>query len=203
MLREHVLTQVIGKYAPIMQGRYFGGWSVYSANGHYNDGWHQGHMLFKQVEGKQVFDYQAAEKMGKKSERSFRVPTEICFGYMAVVMSQIEDLGFEPRRARVSIITKQGSTSWHRDAEDKNYAVRLHIPIITNENCFFENRREKYSMPADGSAYLVRVNCEHRAYNLGPEHRYHLIMQVWDHKGLSKFNAFDAGTTPLVDSRHV
>lgn len=189
-IRTYLVQNIIGKYPPIMQGLFFGGWSVYSSNGRYDDGWIQVHKLFHEVNGKQVFDHQEAARMGKKSERSYSVPTEICTDYMAEIMAQIEALGLQPRRARVSLIVAKGTTSWHCDAEDKDYAVRLHIPLITNAECFFETHRERYSMPADGSGYLVRVNCEHRAFNHGSDPRYHIIMQVWDSKGLSQNQKF-------------
>ena len=200
-MRLYLLQNIIGKYPPVMQGRFFGGWSVYSSNGRFDDGWFQGHMLFHEVNGKQVFNHEAAAKMGKKSERAFSVPTEICTDYFAEVMNKIEELGFQPRRARVSLLVPKGTTSWHRDAEDGDYAVRLHIPLISNAESFFETKTERYYMPADGSAYLVRVNCEHRAFNNGSNPRYHLIMQVWDSKGLSQNQKFSGGE--IKDNQNV
>jgi hypothetical protein len=43
-------------------------------------------------------------------------------------------------------------------------------------------------MPADGSCYLVAVNCLHRAYNHGNEDRIHIIMDVIDDVGISKYH---------------
>ncbi len=83
-----------------------------------------------------------------------------------------------------------GGTCWHYDGTEDVYAVRLHIPIITNNQCFFATRNESYHLPADGSAYVLRVNVEHCAHNFGSEDRYHLVMNMWDVNGVTRFNRY-------------
>lgn len=56
---------------------------------------------------------------------------------------------------------------------------RLHIPIITNENCYFFHKGEMpYYMEADGSCYIVSVDHMHTAMNLSEERRTHIVMGI-------------------------
>ena len=180
-LRYYLLENVIPKYTPVMQGPAFGGWSILSRTGTYVDGWQQGHTCWKTVDGKLVFDRELAKEIGVVADHEHKNPTEICSGYLGEVMERLTDLKFFPRRARISVLRPGGRTDWHRDAKPDVYAVRLHIPIITNPHCEFLTEDEgSVHMPADGSAYLVRVNRLHQAVNLGDADRYHLITQAWD-----------------------
>jgi hypothetical protein len=118
-------------------------------------------------------------------------PTPICTGYLAEVMQKIMNLSLEPCRARISLLKAQGETSWHIDSQPGTYAVRLHIPIVTNEKAKFCTESEGAAhLPEDGSAYLLRVDRFHQAINHGAEDRYHLIMQVWDRDGISRFHQY-------------
>lgn len=109
-------------------------------------------------------------------------PTNICCGYLAEVMEELEYYGLEPFRARIMQLESEGGEMpLHVDAD--NEAWRLHIPIITNPDSFFEwqqedGRVESVHLPADGSAWLVRVDILHRAVNRSkkPSRRVHLLM---------------------------
>lgn len=58
---------------------------------------------------------------------------------------------------------------------------RLHIPIVTNEECYFFHKGEMpYHMVADGSCYIVSVDHQHTAMNLGQEKRTHIVMGIDD-----------------------
>jgi len=70
---------------------------------------------------------------------------------------------------------------FHVDAAKETW--RLHIPIVTNSDSLFEWQREdgtieSVHLPADGSAWLVRVDVNHRAVNRGKGNssRVHLLM---------------------------
>lgn len=189
-LRKHLFDAVIPAFPILMQGPWFGGWSVYSSNGCYDNGFEQGHKAFTQQDGKDVYDADKAASLGVRRVADYRYPTQICHGYLGMVMTTILEGGWRPRRARITIMKPGGGTSWHRDGADTDYAIRMHIPIVTNKDCHFSTRTERYHMPADGSAYIVRVNCEHQAVNHGDADRYHLIMNVWDYKGVTEFNRF-------------
>lgn len=56
---------------------------------------------------------------------------------------------------------------------------RLHIPIVTNEECYFFHKGEMpYHMVADGSCYIVSVDHQHTAMNLSEENRTHIVMGI-------------------------
>lgn len=111
-------------------------------------------------------------------------PTGACTGYLAEVMKTVEAHGLNPYRVRIMQLESEGDEMpWHTDAS--RVAWRLHVPIITNPNSLFEWRRadgsvESVHLPADGSAWLVRVDVEHRAVNRSsePSERVHLLMGI-------------------------
>lgn len=109
-------------------------------------------------------------------------PTDACSGSLAQVMDALSHTGLKPYRARIMQLESEGAEMpLHTDSNKETW--RLHIPIITNPNCFFEWQRadgslESVHLPADGSAWLVRVDVNHRAVNRSsePSHRVHLLM---------------------------
>ncbi|MBT2336857.1 aspartyl/asparaginyl beta-hydroxylase domain-containing protein [Variovorax paradoxus] len=125
-------------------------------------------------------------------------PTNACSGYLAEVMDELRSHGLKPYRARIMQLESEGvEMPLHTDSSKETW--RLHIPIITNANCFFEWQREDGSiesvhMPADGSAWLVRVDVNHRAVNRSREasNRVHLLM------GLDTNPAFGMLTEPWL-----
>lgn len=189
LLLQHFKTKVL-IHEPVRSDKSFGGWSVLSSDGKYTDGWQPGHRCFIEKDGKQVIDLRQAAKMGIKSPSEYIKPTEICTGYLNEVIEKIKSLGLEPTRARISFLNPNSETEWHRDAPDNMYNVRLHIPLITNAKCSFETDEGGAHLPADGSGYFLRVNRMHKACNKGENIRYHLIMNVIDHKGISKHHQF-------------
>lgn len=181
-LRDHVLP-----LEPVRQSPSFGGWSVLSANGSYRDGWQQGH---KVLTAETTLE-QARENLsgvGLKRPHEYKVPTEICHGYLLDLISELEQAGLYPRRARIIRLTPGMGSSWHRDCPDHHDAVRLHIPIITNEGCFFETETGRAHLPADGNAYFLRVNRMHRVMNNGTEYRYHFVADIRDTRHVSQFH---------------
>jgi aspartyl/asparaginyl beta-hydroxylase (cupin superfamily) len=86
---------------------------------------------------------------------------------------------------------KPGSeTPFHRDYPEWLYGVRLHIPIITNPNCIFEYEHEARHLPADGRAYLLKINRIHRVCNFGVSDRIHFLCDFFDTKQKTNFNKF-------------
>ncbi|MGJ7541261.1 aspartyl/asparaginyl beta-hydroxylase domain-containing protein [Variovorax sp. LT1R16] len=125
-------------------------------------------------------------------------PTDACSGSLAQVMDTLATTGLKPYRARIMQLESEGAEMpLHTDAKKETW--RLHIPIITNPHCFFEWQRadgtiESVHLPADGSAWLVRVDVDHRAVNRSnePSHRVHLLM------GLGVSPAFDQLAEPWL-----
>ncbi len=62
---------------------------------------------------------------------------------------------------------------------DGRLSVRLHIPIETNEQAWFEISGRRYHMPADGSAYLVNTSRPHRIGNEGRSPRTHIVSVIY------------------------
>ncbi|MCI0151892.1 aspartyl/asparaginyl beta-hydroxylase domain-containing protein [Paraburkholderia sediminicola] len=125
-------------------------------------------------------------------------PTQACSGCLAQTIETVSRGGLKPYRARIMQLESEGAEMpLHTDANKETW--RLHIPIITDPNCFFEWQRadgtiESVHLPADGSAWLVRVDVSHRAVNRSnePSHRVHLLM------GLGVNPAFDMLTEPRL-----
>ncbi len=184
-LRRHVL------HLPAqMESEFFGGWSVLSSDGKFSDGWKPGALAFEPtfMPGASLDEKMSA--IGVKRSAAYIHPTEICEGYMRQVIDTIRDSGLHPMRARISMLKSGGQSSVHRDAPEGEYAVRLHIPLMTNEECTFNCEEGSAHLPADGSTYLLRVNRVHQVVNFGDSDRYHLIMSVRDTKALSQFHRF-------------
>jgi hypothetical protein len=77
-------------------------------------------------------------------------------------------------RMRLMKLSGRQCMSLHVDLER-----RLHIPIVTNENCLMIVDDEVIHMPADGSAYLVNTTKRHTALNSNKDFdRIHLMFDL-------------------------
>lgn len=122
--------------------------------------------------------------------QDFAVPTTICTGYMREIMQGLDSMGLNPRRARVLRLSAGTESSWHVDGQPHVYSVRLHIPIITNRQCYFNYENESFHMAADGNAFLVKVNRRHMVHNKSDEDRFHLVVNVWDQRRETRFHQY-------------
>jgi len=192
-LKAHVEKYVL-PLESVQQSPSFGGWSVLSSDGSYKDGWLMGHKVIATEMTKESLD-QNLKKIGFRNIEEYKLPTEICHGYLKEVMDFLLQSGLNPRRARIIRLTKGMRSSWHRDGPDNRYFVRLHVPIITNPGCIFEAQEgentEVAHMPADGSSYILRVNRMHRVSNNGTDDRFHLVMDIWDTAGITAHHRYD------------
>lgn len=69
----------------------------------------------------------------------------------------------------------------HIDGTETGYVPhKIHVPITTNEQCFFfiENQRYRFEV---GHAYEVNNGRNHRVVNGGNSHRIHLIFEYLDY----------------------
>jgi len=180
---------------PVYQSEVFGGWSILSASGDYRDGFQQTEERFFSYDpntDEYEFDYDKAKKeIGYARPTWHTNLTQAGTEYIAEVIETLRKLGLKPHRARWTRIPPNTTTIWHRDTREDVYAVRLHIPVITNSECAFETEEGSLHMPADGYCYLVAVNHLHRAYNHGNEERIHIIMDVIDDVGISQYHRTD------------
>jgi len=160
------------------------GWAVTSRDGSLDDG-------VQRISTKNSPDRKQNRLRGKTR-------TDICTGALATAMDALGDCGFTPYRARVMSLMNEGEVMpFHTDATTETW--RLHVPIITNDHCFFEWERDdgmidSVHLPADGSAWLVRVDIRHRAVNRSnaPSNRVHLLM------GLNELPPIQALGSPRI-----
>ena len=143
------------------------GWAVTSRDGSVDDG------------VRRISTGKVAE--GKGNRRGV-TRTEICTGYLAELLDGLEAMDLSPYRARFMLLESEGEDMpFHTDSARE--AWRLHIPLVTNPDALFQwqlpdGRIESIHLPADGSAWLVRVDVNHRAINPagGAQARLHLLM---------------------------
>jgi hypothetical protein len=151
----------------------FGGWSVTSDTGSWKDGWRK--------DGEHI-----------SLPEKYNVPTELCTGYMAEIVDTVQKNGLSPTKIRISQLPPKSKSSIHRDYPNSVWKARLHIPILTNEQCchiiYNKDLTEKveYHMPADGNAYMFWVNLRHQYLNMSETNRYHIVMDVTDTKGITE-----------------
>lgn len=163
----------------------FGGWSVLSRTGDHRDGWEVG---IEQCENK-PYKYHLAKylKISHPFEHDKKTPA--CIGEINKIIDILEQNGFYPRRARVTLIKANTHSIVHIDNPwDKlidNYSCRIHIPILTNEKCIHWTEYGKFHMKADGSVYILAVNNLHQIQNDWDKDRYHLIVDAYDTQGIS------------------
>lgn len=181
-LRNEV-EQIRSSFEPVMISKTYGGWSVTSSDGSYRDGWlKQGSRFTKVSDDMSAESYAkyVAESGRSKPILEYCKPTEVCLPYLHSIVESLSAVGLVPRRVRLTLLKPGAATDWHRDAPNWLYGVRLHIPIVTNEGCSFENETEAVHLPADGSAFFLPVNNMHRVKNGGSEDRIHLIADIYD-----------------------
>ena len=87
---------------------------------------------------------------------------------MPYTKSILEDL--EMYRTRAMNLRSKSCYSYHNDP-----TKRIHIPLVTNENCFIivDDILNRY--PADGSYYIVDTTKKHTAVNASWEERIHIV----------------------------
>ena len=102
------------------------------------------------------------------AETEFIVPL---FPQLTYTNSILENL--KMYRTRVMKMKPKTCYTYHKD-----YAKRIHIPLITNEKCFFVIDDEVVRLPADGNHYLVDTTKMHTAINASFEERIHIVGNI-------------------------
>ena len=161
-------------------GANYVGWAVTSRDGTVHDGI------------KQIPVDPAKRKPGELPGRMAVKPTPLCDGPVRQLMDNLALLGLRTCRARFMALPDQDFTmTWHADAKTESW--RLHIPVITNPGAFFEwkfgNQVIRRHLPADGRAWFVRVDPQHRAVNQqrGAGTRVHLLMSLIENPAPRRF----------------
>lgn len=185
-LREE-LAEIQQKYPPCLRAQNWGGWSLLSASGHYQDGWQLGHQGYKEEDGVMKQDPEKLAELGYQPAWKHTLPTEIIRPELLKVLGTFKNLKLLPCRARLALLKSPFKSAIHRDALAHQYAVRIHVPITTNETCLFVSEKGWAHLPADGSSYLLEVNHFHQVINEGPSDRVHLIADIFDRFGATRF----------------
>ncbi len=156
----------------------WGGWSITSSNGEIYDGWQAGEKAYARTTSEE--DRQAIIDLFANSE--FNTPTKIFNEYIENLIAELKLIAPDLRISRIRIALlkphSEEEAYWHQDTDGRD-AFRLHIPIETNDKCFFDYKDKRHYLPADGSIYLINVGKLHRAVNLSQIDRYHLIADAY------------------------
>lgn len=185
-LQDEVL-EIREKYPPVLRGTAWGGWSLLSATGQYQSGWELGHLCYSEEDGQTVLDPDKLAEIGYQPAWKHSRPTEVLRPQLLQVLKTVKEMNLLPCRARLALLSPFSSGSIHRDGLDDQYAVRLHVPIFTNEACIFACEEGWAHWPADGSSYIVRVNQFHQVLNQSSEDRVHLVTDIFDRSGVTRF----------------
>lgn len=94
--------------------------------------------------------------------------TEPMFPDMVYTNRVISDLKMS--RTRIMRLKPYQCYSYHVDP-----TPRMHIPLITNDNCFMVIEDIVYRYPADGNFYLVDTTKKHTFVNASLEDRIHIV----------------------------
>ena len=73
-------------------------------------------------------------------------------------------------RTRVMRMSKKSCYSYHFDR-----TKRIHIPLITNKDCFMVIEDKVFRYPADGNYYIIDTTKMHTFVNASKEERIHIV----------------------------
>lgn len=73
-------------------------------------------------------------------------------------------------RTRIMTMKPKTCYTYHIDA-----SPRIHIPLVTNDDCFFIIEDEVLRIPADGNHYCIDTTKKHTFVNASFEDRIHIV----------------------------
>jgi hypothetical protein len=193
-VRESVFTlgdQVVqGEEYETPQYHGFGGWSLLSRTATWTDGWE----AIQFESGQSLESFLPTQELIFKAYKHFGIyhglehdkPTEACVGEIKKVLDDLRNMGFYPCRARVTCLKAHSKSLVHKDADSSEYMTRIHIPLWTNKKAIHICQGANLHMPADGGVWMLWTNMWHQIRNDSDEDRYHIIMDAYDTKKLTK-----------------
>ena len=190
----------------IMQGsefgyNNFGGWNLQSRSGDYRDGFQVG--IEKCYRKNGTFNYHLAKFLNYSHGFEHKNKTNACIDAFSEIVDFLELKGFYPRRMRLTCLKPHSKSIVHRDSPSSKYLARIHIPLITNEKCIHWTEYGETHMPADGSVYMLWVNCMHQIRNDSDEERYHIICDAYDTKGITQNFKYDKDINLLIKESEI
>jgi hypothetical protein len=145
-----------------------------SYDGKSSTGFNYSFGIMKEHNGSTYLDMQFIRKHKIRSPYSHRMPTEF-FHHVEKNVNKLADMGIEIFRCRLSKLPGQGSIPLHQDSpSSRDYCVKVHIPVVTNDSARFNFGPKQYKMEA-GKIYLANVAQPHQFDNPSPFDRYHII----------------------------
>ena len=141
-----------------------------------DDLWYQGCGSLKYKFGEDFIDDDGnlKENTVKLEQKDFtRLNTALAGTYLEQVHNDIaKDYTFG--RLRLMAMPHKKCMSMHTDT-----SKRIHIPIVTNENCLMIIDNQVHHMPANGKAYLTDTTKPHTALNANHSFmRLHLLFDL-------------------------
>lgn len=93
------------------------------------------------------------------------------------IESILDSMLCEKRRVRFAVLMPGYVMDWHFDRSGGEDLVRLHVPIVTNDQAFIQVSHDtKHFKP--GEVWYVDVGFPHRSHNGGTDPKVHLIMEL-------------------------
>ena len=90
--------------------------------------------------------------------------------YVAEVIDRVNQKYNTTKWRFMKLTSERRAYSYHKD-ETK----RLHIPLLTNDECFFIIEKKLYTMQQLGWLYEMDTTKHHTALNLGWSDRVHIV----------------------------
>lgn len=120
----------------------------------------------------------SADLHATQTELSFQVDTDLLDPYCKEVLSMFRG---PVTRVRWAVAQPGFHMTPHIDY-DPRFAVRYHLPVVTNPDAFLcVNRKgtiERRHLPVDGKVTFLNAGYTHWVENLGKEPRIHLVVTV-------------------------
>lgn len=116
------------------------------------------------VEGKSDHNHGTGRGVFPHVESDFKIPIfDLPYTNSIILMLNLV-------RTRVMRMKPKTCYSYHSDM-----TKRIHIPLITNENCFMVIEDEIFRYPADGNYYIMDTTKKHTAVNASFRERIHIV----------------------------
>lgn len=105
-----------------------------------------------------------------KEKREYR-DTVLVFG----IICQLKEMFPNSHQYSIAAHPPKTFINFHTDSD---HSLKIHIPIYTNDSALFCFEDNSYTMPADGSMYLVNTDLLHSTVNNGNSTRIHLFFKI-------------------------
>lgn len=125
--------------------------------------------------------YRLKEGKHTVSQNDFTTTTKRLSGtYLDLVIKDVEKFaaetdGVKIGRIRIMRLKSKACYTLHKDQEE----FRYHIPLSTDDRCFFVVGDEIARMPEVGKLYRLRTNHHHTAVNASWQSRTHILFDTY------------------------